>query len=83
MMKRIANMRTTLAIDDDVLAAAKDLSELEGKTLGQVISALARQGLRPRDKRATTRNGIPLLTVSAKSTPVSMELVNQLRDEQS
>jgi hypothetical protein len=81
-MKRIANMRTTLAIDDDVLAAAKDLSELEGKTLGQVISDLARQGLRPRDKRASTRNGIPLLAVKAKSAPVSMELVNQLRDEQ-
>jgi hypothetical protein len=80
-MQRSASVRTTLAIDDDVLAAAKGLSELEGKTLGQVISALARQGLRPPDKRASTRNGILLLAVNAKSTPVSMALVNQLRDE--
>jgi Ribbon-helix-helix protein, copG family len=38
-------MRTTLTIDDDVLAAAKHLAERERKTIGEVISALARQGL--------------------------------------
>lgn len=38
-------MRTTLAIDDDVLAAARHLAEREHKSVGDVISALARQGL--------------------------------------
>ncbi len=38
-------MRTTLDIDDDILAAAKDLAKAEGKTAGQVLSDLARRAL--------------------------------------
>lgn len=38
-------MRTTLDIDDNVLFAAKEHVRLEGKTVGQVVSALARSGL--------------------------------------
>ncbi len=38
-------MRTTLDIDEDILAAAKDLAKVEGKTMGQVISDLARKAL--------------------------------------
>jgi hypothetical protein len=38
-------MRTTLDIDDDVLAAAKELAKVEGKTMGEVISDLARKAL--------------------------------------
>jgi len=73
-------LRTTLAIDDDVLAAARHLAERENKSVGEVISALARQGLvRASRGGKTERNGIPLLRRGA--TPVTMELVNQLRDE--
>jgi hypothetical protein len=76
-------MRTTLAIDDDVLAAAKHLAEREHKTLGEVMSALARQGLsRGSRSSRTERNGIPLLPRSKGALPVTLELVNQLRDEQ-
>jgi hypothetical protein len=74
-------MRTTLAIDDDVLAAAKGLATRQRKTLGEVISALARQALRPSVPRAKIRNGVPLLPVRADAVPVTPELVNQLRDE--
>jgi len=35
-------MRTTLDIDDDVLEAAKERARREGKTAGQVVSALLR-----------------------------------------
>jgi hypothetical protein len=38
-------MRTTLDIDDDVLQAAKELAEAEGKTAGQVASELMRRAL--------------------------------------
>lgn len=38
-------MRTTLDIDDDILAAAKELARAEGKTAGQVLSDLARRAL--------------------------------------
>ena len=76
-------MRTTLAIDDDILAAAKHLAQRENKSLGEVISNLARQGLsRGTRGTKTERNGIPLLPSRKANTPVTLELVNQLRDEQ-
>ncbi len=75
-------MRTTLAIDDDILAAAKHLAERDNKSIGEVISTLARQGLArgPRAARME-RNGVPLLPSRRGATPVTLELVNQLRDE--
>lgn len=76
-------MRTTLAIDDDILAAAKHLAEREHKSIGEVISTLARQGLtRSTRGSRTERNGIPLLPSRKSGVPVTLELVNQLRDEQ-
>ncbi len=38
-------MRTTLDIDDDVLAAAKERARREQKTAGMVVSELLRQAL--------------------------------------
>ncbi|MDP1932363.1 MAG: hypothetical protein Q8L60_12990 [Gammaproteobacteria bacterium] len=38
-------MRTTLDIEDSVLSAAKELAHRQGKTTGEIISALARQAL--------------------------------------
>jgi hypothetical protein len=74
-------MRTTLTIDDDVLAAAKGLAARQHQSVGEVISALARQALRPASGVRETRNGIPLLPVRADAMPITPELVNQLRDE--
>jgi hypothetical protein len=76
-------VRTTLAIDDDILAAAKHLAQREQRSVGEVISALARQGLeRGKAGSPTERNGIPLLANRQGAVPVTLELVNQLRDEQ-
>ena len=76
-------MRTTLVIDDDVLIAAKGLALRQRKTIGEVVSALARQALRPdvSNSPPSTRNGIPLLPVRSDATPVTPELVAQLLDE--
>ena len=74
-------MRTTLAIDDDVLTAAKGLAQRQNKTVGEVISALARQALRPAATRRSMRNGVPLLPGRAAAPPVTASLVNALRDE--
>ena len=38
-------MRTTLDIDDDLLAAAKELARRERSTAGQVVSRLLRRSL--------------------------------------
>jgi hypothetical protein len=75
-------MRTTLAIDDDILATARHLAERQNKSLGEVVSMLARQGLKKGSRGApASRNGIPLLAARKSARPVTMELVNQLRDE--
>lgn len=74
-------MRTTLAIDDDVLAAARGLAAQQRRSVGEVISMLVRQALRPAAATGETRNGIALLPVRADAVPVTLELVNQLRDE--
>ncbi len=74
-------MRTTLSIDDDVLTAAKGLAQRQHKTVGEVLSTLARQALRPAVPSQSVRNGIPLLRSNVAAAPVTPELVNQLRDE--
>ncbi len=76
-------MRTTLAIDDDVLAAVKDRAARQGQSVGEVISALARLGLQGGARRepVAVRNGVPLLPRRDDAAAVTLELVNQLRDE--
>jgi hypothetical protein len=74
-------MRTTLAIDDDVLAAAKEIAAMERKSVGEVLSSLARQALRPALSAHPTRNGVPLLPVRPGAPRVTSELVRRLQEE--
>lgn len=73
-------MRTTLSLDEDVLSAARAIAERDHKTIGQVVSELARKSLADRPK-LRTRNGIPLLDKKSRGVPVTLEFVNRLRDE--
>lgn len=74
-------MRTTLNIDDDLLAAARELAATQSKSVGEVISSLARRALRPAESAAKTRDGVPLLPVGPDTARVTSELVQQLREE--
>jgi len=81
-------MRTTLQLDDDVLAAARVLARQQRTSLGAVISELARQALvapapgsSSGDPGPDHRNGLPLLPWKETGAPVDLELVNHLRDE--
>ncbi|HUZ95501.1 MAG TPA: hypothetical protein VMU57_11360 [Edaphobacter sp.] len=74
-------MRTTLMIDDDVLSVAKELAVTQKRTVGEVISSLARRALNPAESKLQTRNGVPLLPVRAGTARVTSELVHQLREE--
>ena len=74
-------MRTTLVIDDDVLSAARELAAIKKKTVGEVISSLARQALSPGKSKVKTRNGVPLLEVRKGAARVTSELVRRLREE--
>ena len=74
-------MRTTLVIDDDVLSAAKEMAVTEKKSVGEVISTLARRALSPPETKARTRNGVPLLKVRKETHRVTSELVHRLGEE--
>lgn len=73
-------MRTTLDIADDVLAAAKAIASEQRKSTGQVISDLARSGLR-QPVQVESRSGVPTLKVRDPAVRVTLEIVNALRDE--
>ena len=72
-------MRTTLALDDDVLARARRIAERDRQSLGAVISDLARQGLKLSSKKVRSASDLPLLP--KRGVVVTMELVNRLREE--
>jgi hypothetical protein len=74
-------MRTTLDIDDDVLAAAKEVARRERSTAGAVISRLAREAL-----NGVVRAEQPAATYGFRPFPkrggiVTNELIDRLRDE--
>ena len=79
-------MRTTIDIDDDLLAAAKELARRENVTAGQVVSRLLREGLNGlrgassgrRDGRRRSTAGFRPFDGSGKA--VTNEQVNALRD---
>lgn len=76
-----AIVRTTLDIDADVLAAAKELADLRRTTAGKVLSELARKGL-SQPQPAKVRNGVPVLPRRPAGQPrPTLQLVNRLRDE--
>lgn len=57
-------MRTTLALDDDVLATARPLARAPGRPLGSVVYELARRGLRPVPIPAgQDRTGLPVFPI--------------------
>ena len=57
-----------MTLDDDVFEAAKTLAHASGKQLGQVLSTLARRGLRAR-AGVSQKNGLPVFKV-ARDAPV-------------
>jgi len=78
-------MRTTLDIEDDVLEAAKELAAKEKSTAGQVLSRLARAGLRAPGTSGSTRivqkNGVPVFPCR-ESEIVTLDHVRKLMDEE-
>ncbi len=81
-MRDVFAMRTTLNLDDDVLATAKALAARQRKPLGEVISGLLRRAVEPAVKPPSQRNGIPLFPVSRGARAVTPETVKELLDEQ-
>ncbi len=78
-------MRTTLDLDDDVLASAKEIARREHKTAGQVLSALARRALTqasmPPSPAARAAVSTGFAPFASRGSVVTNELIGKLRDE--
>ncbi|MGL4312404.1 MAG: hypothetical protein ACRCSO_00305 [Sphingomonas sp.] len=78
-------MRTTLDIDEDILAFARAKAEQDRASMGQIISELARKAIQASASQGQPvefRNGIQLLPAREKPAVITMELVNRLRDDE-
>lgn len=79
-------MRTTLDIDDDLLAAAKELARRERSSAGKVVSRLLRHSLTSAQTSAVAAKGRSRSVAGFKPFParpgvvVTNEEVNALRE---
>ena len=76
----LESMRTTLQLDEDVYRAAKSLAQAEQKSLGEVVSSLARKALAP-DPRIRESSGFPVFSVSPGAAPITNEMVRAALEE--
>ena len=65
-------MRTTLNIDDDVLAVARALAERTGRSIGSALSELARRGFRGVANSEDNGDGT-VFAVVADAEPITSE----------
>lgn len=78
-------MRTTLNIAEDVLLAAKERARREGRSIGDVVSDLARQSLLrgPEPDEVAEEGGFYGFEPFPHRGPaVSNELIDRLREEE-
>ena len=77
-------MRTTLDIDEDVLLAAKEHAARDRRSLGAVISELARDSLRRPSgsaaQRAALRQGGRFAVLPQRDEVITVEHVRGLQD---
>jgi hypothetical protein len=80
-------MRTTLDIEDDVLAAVRELARRQHTSAGQVVSRLLRSALSGQGVTAQSRGGSPQTVAGFRpfAAPagqvVTNERIDRLRDE--
>lgn len=77
-------MRTTLDIADDVLQAAKERARREGRTMGAVLSDLARAALTapPKPRAGRERKAVHgFQPFPRRGVIVTNELIDRLRED--
>jgi len=72
-------MKTTLTIDDDVLAEARLLAAHQATSVSRVISELARKGLR--SKSVKKRSDYPAFSVKRTARPITLDDIKRAEDE--
>lgn len=76
-------MRTTIDIEDDVLAAAKELARLQNVSAGQMVSRLIRQALTGKQGAVKPEVGkTGFRPFPSRGISVTDDLVNLFRDQE-
>jgi hypothetical protein len=79
-------MRTTIDIDDDLLAAVRELARYEGTSAGRVASRLLRQALsgdRQRDSKGCEKETVGgFRPFPSRGKAVTNERIDAIRDEE-
>ena len=70
-----------MLIDDGVLAAARELAAVSGRSLGAVVSELAADGLASRRAQRASRGRVPVFAVGADDPIVTSDDVAQALDD--
>ena len=73
-------MRTILELEKYIVRAAQGIAHQRGVPIGKILSDLAQRAV-TRQANGETRHGVPLFPVQPEAGVVTLELVNQLRDE--
>lgn len=73
-------MRTTVTIDNDVYAIARQLAALKHSSIGEALSELARRGLE-RDSQSGAEDVFPTFHVSENAPPFGPSDVAAAEDE--
>lgn len=76
-------MRTTLTIDDDLLAVAKTLARDRSESVGKALSDLVRRGLNatPRVRKGRNCAEFPVFAVRRDAHPITLDDVRKAEDE--
>jgi hypothetical protein len=76
-------MRTTLDIDDSILAAAQEIASARNSSVGAVISDLAGNGLSLTSGRSCrTKSGFPVFSVPAEAKPDAPATVKSILSDE-
>ena len=78
-------MRTTLNLDDDVLAAAKAKRRMSGENLGKILSTWAKAGMQARSRvqpKTDDTSSLPAFNVSSNAPIIPSDRASDLLDEE-
>jgi hypothetical protein len=72
-------MLIPLKLDRDVFDAAREIARDQRRSLGSVVSELARRGLR--EALVVLKSGVPVIQTPAGAEPITLEMVRRGLDE--
>lgn len=75
-------MRTTVSLGDDVLLAVKERARREHRSIGKVLSELARQALTARQPEQTKDEFHGFRPLPRRGRPVSNAAIDSLREDE-